>query len=208
MCGVLSQDDSEPSPSSPLAQLLATAAASGAVPILPLAPHNFRPKRKPQNVFSGENRPRFKPRKKVQEEIVDSFEPAPATESFPSSRRGPGAGGFKRRPRPVIIQEEEPQSTLPFQPATELPKFQLEDFFGTPEPVFQEVDVGAKVFLPPPASNSIVDRNSILEEVKARTIAITGKYKIIQKNILYYIQLVIVPLIIFENSRCPSSWDN
>ena len=177
--GVLSQEDSDPAEniikeiSSPLAQLLATAAASGASPVLPLAPKHFRSKRKPQKFLSGGDRPRFKPRSKVQEEIIESFEPVPTPDSFETKRQG--SGGLKRRPRPTLIQEEEPQTTLPIQPVTDIPRFQLEDFFGTPEPVFQEAELGPNAFLPPPASNSIDDRNSILEEVKSRTIAITGK---------------------------------
>merc|ERR1719312_703172 len=188
LCGALADDSdlvgeqSVESASSPLAKLLATASGVGA-PILPLAPQHFRPKRKPQRFSLGGERPRFKPRGRQQkpERPAEETNEIPATEEPPRKK----FSGFRgRRPSPPRFQpQQQPQETteaeLETVPPTEPSRFQGEDFFGTPEPVVLAPSLVDELVetdrsIPIPLSNSVGNEQNILDEVRARTIAITG----------------------------------
>jgi len=177
---------------SPLEQLLATASGNVAVlplapnHVLPLAPNHFRPKRKPQRFrpAGGVDRPRFKPRKRVQElapDVTSQEEEEEETNQIATTERPVSFrkkfGGFSRRPRPTSprLRPVEQETTAYFEPTTPPPKFQLEDFFGTPEPAIVPATAAQPTLIaqPDPQLNTI-DDNSILDEVRARTVAITG----------------------------------
>lgn len=169
--------ESSESSSSPLAQLLATAAGARE-PILPLAPQHFRPKRKPQRFrLNGGERPRFKPRR---EQVTESEEvaatEAPKRSKFSGfSRRGSRPNLSRFQPAAAVQETTTEAVTLETELPTEAPQFQAQDFFVTTQRT--EVDaIEQEGFAAPivAVSNSVVEDRSILEEVRARTIAITG----------------------------------